>query len=47
VHESHNRIWEERARRGVVELKTIIALESTNRSVELGEDPSKEVRKEP
>lgn len=47
VLESRNRIREERARRGVVELKTIIALESTNRSVELGEDPSKEGRKDP
>jgi hypothetical protein len=36
---------EERAGGGVVELATIVALESTNQAAELGGDPSKKVRK--
>lgn len=34
---------EERAGGGVVELATIVALESTNQAAELGGDPSKKV----
>jgi hypothetical protein len=39
-----NAVREKGARGGVVELKTVIAQEATNRATKLGGDPSEEVR---
>jgi hypothetical protein len=38
-------VLRKRAGDGVVELATTVALESTNRAIELGGDPNKKVRK--
>jgi hypothetical protein len=38
-------VLRKRAGDGVVELATIVALESTNRTIKLGGDPNKKVRK--